>query len=315
MNLDFNFDAKTKLKQWWAQVKNNFTAIENWANNMESWTNKIESWMNKIENKGVKAGHIADGAVTTEKLADAAVTGNKIASGAISSAKIGASAVGSQQIATSAVSDVKIASYAVTAAKLATNAVTTAKISAAAVTREKLGNDVTGELDSKIDSAQLKQEISNMSTATTREKGLMSAADKQKLDSLADVDADGMVVDSIPNTTSKHPLQNKVTSELFSAFAKACKDVIPKPPRLDSGEGALKLTDLTIEDGDIFYIKSSPIETDTIKTGSSQYYYLMGISGKNTNLLVGESMVLYFDGTDEADNKYLGGTAYILWRG
>ena len=144
MNLDFNFNEKTKLKNWWMQVKNNFTAIQN--------------WVNALENKGVKTSHIADSAVTavkiasnavtTDKIADKNVTTAKLADKSVTTAKIADYAVNADQIATDAITESKIHEGSVSGRKIAQNAITADKINSNAVTTPKI-------LDKSVTTAKL----------------------------------------------------------------------------------------------------------------------------------------------------------------
>ena len=262
MKLDFNYSAKTRLKNWWTQVKNNFTAIENWVNNLEGGgvsTSHLKNYSvttEKLASEAVTTAKIADGnvttakiasgavtadklgssAVTTAKIADGNVTTAKIASGAVTADKLGSSAVTTEKISTgavtsdklgsSAVTAVKISSGAVTTEKIADGNVTTAKLSSGAVTKAKLASEVTTELNNKSNTGHTHSisDVSGLqtaldskinttytltksgstitltgsdgkatsvtdsstiySTATQNSAGLMSAADKKKLDGL-----------------------------------------------------------------------------------------------------------------------------------
>lgn len=84
MKLDTNFDAKTKLKLWWTQIKSNLQTIE--------------SEINKIENKGVVTSYIADKAVTGTKIAGESISTEHIKPLSVTEAKIGKGAVTGEKI-------------------------------------------------------------------------------------------------------------------------------------------------------------------------------------------------------------------------
>ena len=146
MNLDFNFNATTKLKAWWIQVKSNLTTIQNWANNLEnkgvtsSHLADMSVTTSKIADGNVTEVKIADNAVTTSKLANGSVTSEKLGAYAVTETKINVSAVSNRTIAPKAVTTEKIADENVTAAKLASGAVTSEKISSGAVTSDKVAD-------------------------------------------------------------------------------------------------------------------------------------------------------------------------------
>ena len=176
MNLDFNFNEKTKLKTWWTQVKNNFTTILNWVNN--------------LENKGVTSSHLADSSVITAKIADKAVTTAKIADSAVTTPKIMDGAATTPKIADGAVTSEKIKNYEVTETKINVSAVSNRAIAPNAVTTDKISNgNVTTEklADSAVTSSKIgagavtADKISNGSVST--EKLASGAATSDKIGS------------------------------------------------------------------------------------------------------------------------------------
>lgn len=104
---------------------------------------------------------LATGAVTTDKLAAGAVTNAKIGDGAVDTTNIADDAVTAAKIDDGAVGTDALAAGAVTGAKIATGAVGTGNIASGAVTLDKIASD---------------------SNATSSRNGLMSSADKAKLD-------------------------------------------------------------------------------------------------------------------------------------
>lgn len=114
------------------------------------------------EIEGIKEGTaLATGAVTTDKLAAGAVTNAKIGDGAVDTTNIADDAVTAAKIDDGAVGTDALAANAVTGAKIATGAVGTGNIASGAVTLDKIASD---------------------SNATSSRNGLMSSADKAKLD-------------------------------------------------------------------------------------------------------------------------------------
>lgn len=104
---------------------------------------------------------LGTGAVTTDKLAAGAVTNAKIGDGAVDTTNIADNAVTAAKIDDGAVGTDALAANAVTGAKIATGAVGTGNIASGAVTLDKIASD---------------------SNATSSRNGLMSSADKAKLD-------------------------------------------------------------------------------------------------------------------------------------
>lgn len=83
MNLNFNFNGKTLLKNWWSIVKANFQTIQDTFNNHK--TNPVidhpdkSVTTTKLDDKSVTAAKLADKAVTASKLANQSVTADKLA--------------------------------------------------------------------------------------------------------------------------------------------------------------------------------------------------------------------------------------------
>lgn len=94
MKLDFNFNAKTLIKNWWKQITNNLETIEN--------------EINTLEDEGIITEYIADGAVTTEKLADENVTEEKLEDGAVSTSKIADAAITEEKLDDKAITETKL---------------------------------------------------------------------------------------------------------------------------------------------------------------------------------------------------------------
>ena len=331
LNLDFNFDAKTRLKNWWTQVKNNFNAIEAWANN--------------IENRGVTSAHLASGSVTTVKIADGNVTADKLGANSVTTVKIENSAVTADKLASNAVTTTKIASNAVTVGKIASDAVSTNKISDGAVTRAKLASEVTTELDNKTakghahaisdinglqtaldskknttytltksgstikltgsdgSSTSVTDSDTTYSTATQSSSGLMSAEDKKKLDGLTQ------------SASGEGVIRKDIATTLISNFAKINRN--------EFGEDGMKGTyiDCTVEDGTLIILYDDGITDgriiyfqeyddecywyDSVQTDSGRYR-VASMNGNERGIEGGET-VLYFS---QSDMK-----AYVLWNG
>ena len=87
MNLNFDFNGKTKLKDWWKIVKTNFETIKNVFN---SHTTATE--LDHPEGS-VKGKHIAEGEIKNKHLSQNSVTGVKIAQDSISTQHINDGAV------------------------------------------------------------------------------------------------------------------------------------------------------------------------------------------------------------------------------
>ncbi len=111
-------------------------------------------------------------------------------------------------IADSAVTSEKLASGAVTAGRIKNGAVTTSKINDGAVTTDKLDNGAV----------TLAKLASTSMDATQSTAGLMSSADKTKLDGIA-TGATNVTVDSSLDGTSTNAIQNKVVKSALDLKA------------------------------------------------------------------------------------------------
>ena len=94
MKLNFNFDGKTLLKDWWKIVRDNFTAIQTDHNELSDSVNTHKTaevidhpdksvTSTKIADKAIRTAHIANYAITKDKVANGAVTTDKIAANSI----------------------------------------------------------------------------------------------------------------------------------------------------------------------------------------------------------------------------------------
>ena len=100
----------------------------------------------EIAEQAIKAIHIADGAVTSDKIDNEAVTNSKIGDGEVKSRNIATAAVTTDKIGDNEVKTQNIGNEAVTAAKIPDNAITTDKIAPGAVTTSKLVDEsITGD--------------------------------------------------------------------------------------------------------------------------------------------------------------------------
>jgi hypothetical protein len=102
VKLNFNFDGKTRLKEWWTIVRDNLTSIQELFNSHQSAAELDHP------SKSVKQKHIADKAVGQGQLADGAVGTTQIAASAVTSAKIGTAAVNAEHIAKGVVTAEKL---------------------------------------------------------------------------------------------------------------------------------------------------------------------------------------------------------------
>lgn len=82
MNLNFNFNGKTLLREWWKTVKDNFQKIQDAFN-----THRTASELDHPD-KSVKQKHIADYSIGTQQIAQYAVTDTKIYPAAVQTAHI-----------------------------------------------------------------------------------------------------------------------------------------------------------------------------------------------------------------------------------
>lgn len=82
MNLNFNFNGKTLLREWWKTVKDNFQKIQDALN-----THRTASELDHPD-KSVKQKHIADYSIGTQQIAQYAITGTKIYPAAVQTAHI-----------------------------------------------------------------------------------------------------------------------------------------------------------------------------------------------------------------------------------
>lgn len=83
MNLNFNYNGKTLLENWWVVVKENFETIQTVFNNHR--TNSVIDHPDssvttaKLADKSVTTAKLADKLVTAAKLSDKSVTADKLA--------------------------------------------------------------------------------------------------------------------------------------------------------------------------------------------------------------------------------------------
>jgi len=132
----------------------------------------------KLQDSAVQTAKIADRAVTTPKLQDSAVTEAKIADAAVSYTKLMDGAVITSKLGNQAVTTAKIAPKAVTVSLIADQAVTSAKLAPGAVNFTLVRNPNDNVIKSNA-SPDLTVPVADQNHA-----GLMSAADKAKIDGL-----------------------------------------------------------------------------------------------------------------------------------
>ncbi len=89
MNLNFNFDGKTLLRNWWKIVEANFRTIQAaFADHLNKFNEHKTAAELDHPDKSVKQRHIDDYSINTTKLAQYAVTNTKIYPGAVQTAHI-----------------------------------------------------------------------------------------------------------------------------------------------------------------------------------------------------------------------------------
>lgn len=99
MNLNFNFNGKTLLRNWWKIVEENFRTIQTAINDhLNKFTEHKTAAELDHPNKSVKQKHIADKAVGQGQIADYAVGQTQLAQYSVSSAKIYPEAVQTSHI-------------------------------------------------------------------------------------------------------------------------------------------------------------------------------------------------------------------------
>ncbi len=123
MNLDFNYDGKTKLKDWWGKVKANFQTLQ------DGFNEHRENTTLDHPDKSVKQQHIADKAVGTGQIADYAVGQSQLQQYSVSSAKIYPGAVKTTHLADNNVTTEKIAAGAVKSGNISDGSITNVKLS------------------------------------------------------------------------------------------------------------------------------------------------------------------------------------------
>lgn len=163
---------------------------------------------------------------------------------------------------------------------------------------------------------RLKYAMENIPAATPEADGLMSAADKEKLDNLSSSGTGTTTVDSSLNIASENPVQNKVITPLLAKFAEICRDSFfaLKDDTWLSGNYTLS-TLYTVNAGDIWYIPPHGEDPesdcyDNIKDADGKIYTPHLIDGTPYSPFPGEAVVIYFPVVDET-----GGDCYILWKG
>ncbi len=156
------------------------TNVTRFVDAIQDSTHKFvnETMYNFLTDVVITTALLADSSVTTDKLATLAVTAAKIASSAVTTDKISNYAVTSDKIANLAVITAKLANLAVTEEKIAVGAVTTDKVADANITLAKLSTSIQALVNSIEDKA-------TKDVATIITNGLMSYADKAKLDGVA----------------------------------------------------------------------------------------------------------------------------------
>jgi hypothetical protein len=111
MNLNFDFNGKTLLKNWWQIVSDNFKTVQSeFAALTSSLTTHKTAATLDHPNKSVTTDKIADKAVTTAKIADYAIGATQLAQYSISSAKIYPNAVLTSHIKDENITKAKLSS-------------------------------------------------------------------------------------------------------------------------------------------------------------------------------------------------------------
>ena len=89
MQLNFNFNGKTLLRNWWGIVKENFQTIQTaFADHLNKFTEHKTSVELDHPDKSVKQKHIADYSIGTQQIEQYTVTGPKIYPAAVQTSHI-----------------------------------------------------------------------------------------------------------------------------------------------------------------------------------------------------------------------------------
>ena len=137
LSLNTEYGGKTKLKDWWKIVRDNFQYLQTQFN-----THQLATDLNHPA-QSVKQKHLAENAVGTLQLVNKSVTSEKIASdavgeteladGAVSADKIAKKTIGAEQIADKSIDAAQMVNYCITSGQLGQYCVTSTKIGPAAI--------------------------------------------------------------------------------------------------------------------------------------------------------------------------------------